>query len=73
MIAEGKFDSRLVTVDQMREVCEQIVAHGDQIGASTPLIGVVRDLYDEFAAQGENDSDPAKLFLYLQERARSNA
>lgn len=73
MIAQGNFDSRLVTVDQMREVCEQIVAHGEQIGASTPLIGVVRDLYDEFAARGENDSDPAKLFLYLQERARTNA
>jgi putative dehydrogenase len=69
MIAEGKFDSRLVTVDQMREVCEQICHHAEEIGASTPLIGVVRDLYDEFAARGENDSDPAKLFLYLQERA----
>jgi L-threonate 2-dehydrogenase len=71
MIAEGKFDSRLVTVDQMREVSEQIMRHAEEIGASTPLIGVVRDLYDEFAAQGESDSDPAKLFLYLQERARS--
>jgi 3-hydroxyisobutyrate dehydrogenase len=71
MIAEGKFDSRLVTVDQMREVCEQICHHADELGASTPLIGIVRDLYDEFAATGENDSDPAKLFLYLQERARS--
>jgi 3-hydroxyisobutyrate dehydrogenase-like beta-hydroxyacid dehydrogenase len=55
----------------MREVADQIVAHAGEIGASTPLIGVVKDLYDEFAAQGENDSDPAKLFLYLQERARS--
>jgi putative dehydrogenase len=73
MIAAGNFDSRLVTVDQMREVCEQIVAHGAEIGASTPLVSVVRDLYDEFAAQGENDSDPAKLFLHLQERARTQA
>jgi putative dehydrogenase len=71
MIADGNFDSRLVTVGQMREVCAQIVAHGAEIGASTPLIQTVHDLYDEFAAQGENDSDPAKLFLYLQERARS--
>jgi putative dehydrogenase len=70
MIAEGNFDSRLVTVDQMRGVSDQIVAHAAEIGASTPLIEVVRDLYDEFAAQGESDSDPAKLFLYLQERAR---
>jgi 3-hydroxyisobutyrate dehydrogenase len=73
MIAEGKFDSSLVTVDQMREVCEQIVAHAQEIGASTPLISVVHDLYEEFGNQGESDSDPAKLFLYLQERARSQA
>jgi 3-hydroxyisobutyrate dehydrogenase-like beta-hydroxyacid dehydrogenase len=71
MIAQGNFESRLVTVDQMREVADQIVAHGGEIGASTPLIGVVKDLYDEFAAEGENDSDPAKLFLYLQERTRT--
>ena len=70
MIAQGNFESRLVTVDQMREVADQIVAHGAEIGASTPLIAQVKDLYDEFAATGENDSDPAKLFLYLQERAR---
>jgi len=70
MIAAGNFDSRLVTVDQMREVADQIVAHARQIGASTPLIETVQTLYDEFAAQGESDSDPAKLFLYLQERAR---
>jgi putative dehydrogenase len=71
MIAQGNFESRLVTVDQMREVADQIVAHAAEIGASTPLIQTVQTLYDEFAAQGENDSDPAKLFLYLQERARS--
>ena len=71
MIAQGNFESRLVTVDQMREVADQIVAHAQEIGASTPLIQTVQTLYDEFAATGENDSDPAKLFLYLQERARS--
>jgi 3-hydroxyisobutyrate dehydrogenase len=73
MIAEGKFDSRLVTVDQTRQVCEQIVAHGEEIGASTPLISVVQDLLEEFAAQGEGDSDPAKLFLYLQERTSTRS
>jgi L-threonate 2-dehydrogenase len=73
MIAEGKFDSRLVTVDQTREVAQQIVAHAEEIGASTPLIKVVHDLFEEFGNSGESDSDPAKLFLYLQERARSRS
>ena len=73
MIAAGNFESRLVTVDQMREVADQIVAHAHEIGASTPLIQTVQTLYDEFAAQGENDSDPAKLFLYLQERGRASS
>ena len=73
MIAAGNFESRLVTVDQMREVADQIVAHAHEIGASTPLIQTVQTLYDEFAAQGENDSDPAKLFLYLQERGRTSS
>jgi 3-hydroxyisobutyrate dehydrogenase-like beta-hydroxyacid dehydrogenase len=70
MIAEGNFASTLVTVDMMREVCEQICARADEVGASTPLVQCVRDLYAEFAAQGEGDSDPGKLAVYLRERAR---
>jgi L-threonate 2-dehydrogenase len=69
LMAAGNFDSKLVTVDQMREVCTQIVAHGELIGANTPLIAVVRDLYEEFAAHGEGGSDPGKLVLYLQDKA----
>jgi 3-hydroxyisobutyrate dehydrogenase-like beta-hydroxyacid dehydrogenase len=73
LMAEGRFESTLVTVDQMREVCAQICARADEVGAATPLVSVVRDLYDEFAAQGEADSDPGKLVLYLQEKASANA
>jgi 3-hydroxyisobutyrate dehydrogenase-like beta-hydroxyacid dehydrogenase len=73
LIAENKFESALVTVDQMREVCEQICAHAEKVGASTPLVSVVRDLYDEFAALGEGQSDPGKLALYLQQRATAQA
>jgi 3-hydroxyisobutyrate dehydrogenase-like beta-hydroxyacid dehydrogenase len=73
LMAEGKFESTLVTVDQMREVCDQIVTHAGTIGAATPLVTVVRDLYEEFAAQGEGESDPGKLVLYLQEKARAGA
>jgi 3-hydroxyisobutyrate dehydrogenase-like beta-hydroxyacid dehydrogenase len=73
LIADRNFDSKLVTVDQMREVCDQICARADEVGASTPLVSVVRDLYEEFAAQGEGNSDPGKLAVYLQERARTNA
>jgi 3-hydroxyisobutyrate dehydrogenase len=73
MMAEGKFDSPMVTVDQMREVCAQICAHADEVGAATPLVSVVRDLYDEFAAQGEGESDPGKLVQYLQHKAAASA
>jgi putative dehydrogenase len=73
MMAQGNFESTLVTVDMMREVCSQIVAHADKLGASTPLITVVRDLYDDFAAQGEGDSDPGKLVQFLQEQARAES
>jgi 3-hydroxyisobutyrate dehydrogenase len=69
LMAEGKFASTLVTVDQMREVCAQICARAEEVGAATPLVSVVRDLYEDFAAQGEGDSDPGKLVLYLQDRA----
>lgn len=73
LMAEGKFDSAMVTVDMMREVCDQICERAEAVGASTPLVGVVRDLYTEFAAQGEGGSDPGKLAVYLQERASSPA
>jgi putative dehydrogenase len=68
LMAEGKFESRLVTVDQMREVCEQILARADEVGAHTPLIRVVHGLYEDFAARGEGESDPGKLVLHLQDR-----
>ncbi len=73
MMAAGNFDSTLVTVDTMREVAAQIVGHAEKLGASTPLITVVRDLYEDFAAQGEGESDPGKLVLYLQERAGAHS
>ena len=71
LMAEGKFESTMVTVDQMRQVCEQICTHAEEVGAATPLVGVVRDLYEGFAAQGEGESDPGKLVLYLRDRTRT--
>jgi 3-hydroxyisobutyrate dehydrogenase-like beta-hydroxyacid dehydrogenase len=71
LMAEGKFDDPMVTVDVMRHVCDQIVQHADEVGASTPLLAVVRDTYEEFAAEGEGASDPGKLSVYLQEKARA--
>jgi 3-hydroxyisobutyrate dehydrogenase-like beta-hydroxyacid dehydrogenase len=73
MMAAGNFDSKLVTVNSMREVAAQIVGHAEKLGASTPLITVVRDLYEEFAAQGEGESDPGKLVLYLAEQASAHS
>jgi 3-hydroxyisobutyrate dehydrogenase-like beta-hydroxyacid dehydrogenase len=73
LMAAQNFESKLVTVDTMREVCAQVIAHGEQIGAATPLLSVVRDQYEEFAAQGEGQSDPGKLMLHLQEQARAHS
>jgi putative dehydrogenase len=73
LMAQGNFESKMVTVDQMREVCSQIVGHAELIGAATPLTAVVRDLYEEFAADGEGGSDPGKLVLYLQQKARAQS
>ena len=73
LMAEGKFDQPMVTVDMMREVADQIHAQAEELGASTPLNDVVRDLYTEFGEQGEGASEPGKLFLYLQEKARAKA
>ena len=73
LMAEGRFETAMVTVDQMREVCAQICARAEEVGAATPLVSVVRDLYEEFAAAGEGDSDPGKLVLYLREKASAKA
>ena len=73
LMAEGKFENPMVTVDVMRHVCDQIIAHAEKVGASTPLLAVVRDTYEEFAAEGEGESDPGKLSVYLQEKARAKA
>ena len=73
LMAQGQFENPMVTVDQMREVCSHICARAEEVGAATPLVAVVRDLYEEFAATGEGASDPGKLVLYLQQKAAAAA
>ena len=73
LMAQGNFENPMVTVDQMREVCAHICTHAEELGAATPLVSVVRDLYEEFAATGEGASDPGKLVLYLQQKAAAGA
>lgn len=73
LMAERRFESVLVTVDMMRKDLELITEHAAEVGASARLLEVVKDLYDEMAAQGEGDSDPAKLMALLQDGAQSSA
>jgi 3-hydroxyisobutyrate dehydrogenase len=69
LIAEGRFESTLVTVDMMRKDLELITAQAREAGASARLLDVVKDFYDEMAANGDGDADPAKLSAVLLERA----
>lgn len=69
LMAEGRFESTLVTVDMMRKDLELITAQARDAGASARLLEVVKELYDEMAQAGDGDSDPAKLSAVLLERA----
>lgn len=69
LMAEGRFESKLVTVDMTRKDLELITAQARDVGASARLLAVVKDYYDEMAANGDGDADPAKLSAVLLERA----
>lgn len=69
LMAEGRFESTLVTVDMMRKDLELITAQARDAGASARLLEVVKELYDDMAQAGDGDSDPAKLSAVLLERA----
>jgi 3-hydroxyisobutyrate dehydrogenase len=69
LMAEGKFEPTLVTVDMMRKDLELITAQARDTGASARLLEVVKDFYDDMAAAGDGDADPAKLSAVLLERA----
>lgn len=73
LMAEGRFESTLVTVDMMRKDLELITAQAREVGASARLLEVVKDFYDQMAADGDGDSDPAKLSAVLLGRANGAA
>lgn len=66
MMAAGQFEPAMVTVDMMRHVLDQIEAAAADVGAQTPVLSVVKELYERLAAEGEGQSDPAKLSVLLQ-------
>jgi 3-hydroxyisobutyrate dehydrogenase-like beta-hydroxyacid dehydrogenase len=70
LMAEGRFESTLVTVDMMRKDLDLITEHARSVGASARLLEVVKDFYDQMAAAGDGDADPAKLSAVLLEQAR---
>jgi 3-hydroxyisobutyrate dehydrogenase-like beta-hydroxyacid dehydrogenase len=71
LMAEGKFDSALVTVDMMRKDLELITDQAASVGASAKLLAVVKDFYDDMAANGDGAADPAKLSAVLLEQAQA--
>jgi hypothetical protein len=40
----------------------------NESGASVPMVTTAKALFDEFADQGEDDSEPAKISLFLRGR-----
>ncbi|MEA2170366.1 MAG: hypothetical protein QOF76_3666 [Solirubrobacteraceae bacterium] len=70
LMAEGRFESTLVTVDMMRKDLDLITEQARSVGASARLLEVVKDFYDQMAANGDGDADPAKLSAVLLEQAQ---
>jgi 3-hydroxyisobutyrate dehydrogenase-like beta-hydroxyacid dehydrogenase len=73
LMADRRFESTLVTVDMMRKDLELITGQARDSGASARLLEVVKDFYDDMAARGEGDSDPAKLMAVLLEQSSKAA
>jgi 3-hydroxyisobutyrate dehydrogenase-like beta-hydroxyacid dehydrogenase len=71
LMAEGKFESTLVTVDMMRKDLELITQQAADVNASARLLGVVKEFYDQMADNGDGAADPAKLSAVLLEQAQA--
>jgi putative dehydrogenase len=69
MIAAQQFEGKLVTIGDVREVLDQIASAAAEVGASVPLASVAKGLFDEFGDQGDDESDPGKLALFLRHGA----
>jgi 3-hydroxyisobutyrate dehydrogenase-like beta-hydroxyacid dehydrogenase len=60
-----------VTVDMMRKDLDLITQQAADVGASARLLAVVKEFYDDMAANGDGAADPAKLSAVLLEQAKS--
>jgi L-threonate 2-dehydrogenase len=72
MMASGTFPNTFVTVDMTIKDLDQIRAKAGDVGASVPLLTAVAEQFGEFAAAGEGDSEPGKLFLHYLSKASSD-
>ncbi|MBS1895321.1 MAG: NAD(P)-dependent oxidoreductase [Actinobacteria bacterium] len=69
LIAAGQFEGKLVTIADARENLDQITAAASAVGAQVPLADKVKGLFDEVGEAGGDESDPARLALFLRSRA----
>lgn len=67
LIAAGKFEGKLVTVDMMLKDVDEVVAYGNEIGAPTDLLAIVAEHYHRLSDAGHGGAEPAALFRALTE------
>jgi len=62
MIADGRFEGRMVTVALSMKDLEEIISYGEELGAELDLIRIVREHFRKLMADGHGEADPAKMF-----------
>jgi 3-hydroxyisobutyrate dehydrogenase-like beta-hydroxyacid dehydrogenase len=62
LMAAGRFEGRLVTVNMALKDLDEIIAYGEELGAPLDLVNLAADHYRKLAQDGYAEADPAKLF-----------
>lgn len=67
MIAAGKFEATLVTVDMTLKDVDEVIAFAGEIGAPTDLSRIVAERYHRLSEAGHGNAEPAALFRALRD------
>lgn len=62
LIADGRFEGRLVTVNMALKDLEEIISYGEELDAPLDLVRVADGHLRKLARDGHAEADPAKLF-----------
>ncbi|GAB2968042.1 NAD(P)-dependent oxidoreductase [Amycolatopsis acidiphila] len=62
LIAAGRFEGRLVTVNMALKDLEEIIAYGEELDAPLDLVHIANEHYRKLAEDGFGEADPGKLF-----------